>query len=467
MKLQDLFTKLQIDPAFNYEVTSVETDSRKVGPTSIFVAIRGSHVDSHDQVYLEEAYEKGCRVFILEEEKTLPEDAVIFVVANTRKTLGLVASSLYGHPTKQLKIIGVTGTKGKTSTSFILKQLLEGCGMKTLLIGTSGIFMGKNHFESSNTTPDPLVIQKLLREAADGGVQYVIMEVSSQAMKQFRVFGCRFMASVFTNLSEDHIGPMEHENFQEYMQCKKHFLMLGKKVIANKDDPYFEEITSDLKKPILTVGHGDADFLVRDGEDFFLNQYPIETNLKGSFNRMNLSLALATLNEIGFSMERLLPHTKNLHIPGRLETYTWNNRTFVIDYAHNKMSLSSLLQEIETWNPKAIRLVVGSVGDRTFERRKEIPEAAAPYVDALYLTSDNPGMEDPQKILDEMKSHSTVEPTYTIVDRREAILKMAKESEEGEVLVISGKGDETYQLIGKERVPYSDASVVQYIQEHL
>lgn len=461
MKLSELFSKLNIDSNYDFDINKIETNTKKADKNSLFVAIKGTNIDTHEQKYIDEAYQNGTRAFILEHEVELPDNCVSFIVDNTRKTLGLVSSGFFKHPSKDIRVIGITGTKGKTSVSFILKELIEKYGFKCGVIGTSGIFYDDKHFETNNTTPDPFTLQKHLRNAVDSGVKYMVIEVSSQAMKQFRVFGTRFMLSIFTNLSPDHIGPMEHENFDEYRKCKKNFMLLGKKAILNNDDENYSYMIEKMKSPHISVGRNEADFLISNETEyeFDLNNSHIMTNLHGSFNKMNLSLALAGLNEIGFSMEKLKTLTNNLEIPGRMNVIEWENRKIVIDYAHNKLSLQSLLSEISNWEHERILLCVGSVGERTFERRHEIPEVANIYADKIYLTSDNPDHEDPQKIIDEMAIHSIIE-TERIVDRKEAIETMLKESIPGDVIVISGKGDEEHQLINGERVPYSDKETV-------
>lgn len=461
MRLSELFSKLNIDERFDFEINRIETNTKNADDKCLFVAIKGTHVDTHEQKYIDEAYQRGTRAFILEHEVNLPEDSVSFIVEDTRKTLGLVSSGFFKHPSKDLRVIGVTGTKGKTSVSFIMKELIEKYGYSCGVIGTSGIFYNGKHFETKNTTPDPFTLQKHLRQAYSEGVKYMIIEVSSQAMKQFRVFGTRFMLSIFTNLSPDHIGPTEHADFDEYRKCKRNFMLLAKKAILNKDDENYGYMIEKMKSPYVSVGHKDADFLIENETEyeFDLNNHHIKTNLHGSFNKMNLSLALASLNEIGFAMGKLETLTDNLKIPGRMEVIDWADRKIVIDYAHNKLSLESLLSEIKNWKHNRILLAVGSVGGRTLERRHEIPEVANKYVDRVYFTADNPDFEDPNRIIDEMVLHSKID-TKKITDRATAIKEMLDSSEAGDIIIISGKGDEEHQLINGEKVPYSDKKVV-------
>lgn len=468
MHLSKIFSRLNIDKNYDFDIKKIETNTKNCDNHTLFVAIKGTRVDTHEEKYLMEAYNNGARAFIVEREVAMPKDAVVFVVENSRKTLGLVSSSFFGHPSKTLRVIGVTGTKGKTSVAFIIKEIIEKYGFKCGVIGTSGIFYGDTHIKTNNTTPDPFTLQKAMREAVDAGVQYMVIEVSSQAMKQSRVFGTRFMANIFTNLSPDHIGPLEHENFEEYRKWKKNILLLAKKTILNKDDDNYEFMIDGLKNPHVSVGRSEADFVIaNESEDGFdLNGKHIATNLHGSYNRMNLALALATLNEIGFSFDKLAGLAGDLKIPGRMEVLNYNGRKVVIDYAHNKLSIESLLDEIKSWNPNRILIAVGSVGGRTYERRHEIPEAANKYADEIYITSDNPDFEDPEKILDEMAKYSTIK-THTIADRRTAVETMLADSKPGDVIVIAGKGDEDFQLIEGEKVPYSDRKTVEnFIKRH-
>lgn len=457
MKLQELFKKLPIDENYNFEINNICTNTKEANDKSLFVALVGTKVDTHDKEFIDEAYNNGCRAFITQKEVNIPEDAVQFVVENSRKTLGLIASTFYGHPSKDLKIIGVTGTKGKTSITFILKEMLESMGKKCGVIGTSGAYIGGEHIELNNTTPDPITLQKILRKAADVKTEYIAMEVSSQAMKQWRVMGTRFLVTIFTNISEDHIGPLEHKDFNEYMSWKRKFLMLAKKVIMNSDDEHFGEMIAPMKNRIVTVGNNAKDFDLSDisVSSFKLNGREIKTNLHGKYNMYNLALAISTLNEIGYRMDEIIKHTDNIFIPGRMEVINKNDRKFVIDYAHNKLSVKSLLEEIKSWNPNRLIVVVGTVGGRTFERRHEIPEAVNEYADLVIYTSDNPDFEDPKKICEEMKKHSTIE-TEIIVDRADAIKRAYELSKAGDIIVVSGKGDETHQLIEGKKVHYSD-----------
>ncbi|MFR1324225.1 MAG: Mur ligase family protein, partial [Ezakiella massiliensis] len=221
MHLSKIFNRLNIDENYDFDIKKIETNTKNCDNHTLFVAIKGTRVDTHEEKYLMEAYNNGARAFIVEREVAMPKDAVVFVVENSRKTLGLVSSTFFGHPSKTLRVIGVTGTKGKTSVAFIIKEIIEKYGFKCGIVGTRGIFYGDKHIKTNNTTPDPFTLQKAMREAVDAGVQYMVIEVSSQAMKQSRVFGTRFMANIFTNLSPDHIGPLEHENFEEYNEKYK------------------------------------------------------------------------------------------------------------------------------------------------------------------------------------------------------------------------------------------------------
>lgn len=462
MKLQELFKKLPIDEKYNFDINKITTNTNEAEDGSLFIAIKGTAVDTHNRKYIDEAYKNGARAFVTEEEVRIPKDAVQFVVSDTRKTVGLIASTFYGHPSQSLKIIGITGTKGKTSCTFILKGMLEKLGKKCGIIGTSGAFFDNEHIELKNTTPDPITLQKLLRRALDMGLEYILMEVSSQAMKQWRVMGTKFLITAFTNISPDHIGPTEHKDFEEYMSWKRKFLMLSRKVIMNSDDEHFTEMTTPMKNTIVTVGESGKDFTMTNVSEhaFDLNGRTIETNLMGKYNMRNLALSIATLNEVGFRMDDLVNTTSNIFIPGRMEIIEKNERKFVIDYAHNKLSLLNLLSEIKSWKPGRIIVVVGTVGERTFERRHEIPEAINQYAHEAIFTADNPNHEDPEKIANEMASHSLI-PTKVIADRKTAIETAFRDSNPGDVIVVAGKGDETHQLINGERIHYSDREIIE------
>ncbi|MDY3923335.1 MAG: UDP-N-acetylmuramoyl-L-alanyl-D-glutamate--2,6-diaminopimelate ligase [Ezakiella sp.] len=462
MKLQELFPKLEIKDKFNYDVDNISTNTKDVNENSVFVAIKGTNVDTHEKKYIDEALSKGCKIFITEKELEFPQNIVQFVVEDTRKTLGLVASSFYSHPSKRVKVIGVTGTKGKTSVTFIVKEILEKMGKRCAIIGTSGAYIGDEHIELKNTTPDSITLQRLLACAVDKKMDYCAMEVSSQAMMQMRVMGTRFLTTVFTNISPDHIGPSEHKDFEDYLYWKKRILMLSRKCIVNADDEHFQEITNGLKNMIITVGKKAHDFKMSEvgHNSFKLNGYEVKTNLIGSYNMYNLALSIAALNEIGFQMSDILKCTHDIYIPGRMELIEKNGREFVIDYAHNSISISSLLKELTNIKKNRIIVVVGSVGGRTFNRRVEIPEAVNAYADEVIYTADNPNFEDPEKIAEEMAKNSTIK-TGVIANRAMAIKTAYEKSQAGDIIAILGKGDETHQLVNGEFVSYSDKGVVE------
>lgn len=466
MKLSELFSRINIEEKYDFNIEKISTNSKDTDENTFFVAIRGTFIDSHEEKYLMEAYNNGCRAFMVDRSVNLPDDAAIFEVQDTRKTLGLVASSFYQNPTKNVKVIGITGTKGKTSVSYIMKHLIEKYGYKAGVIGTSGADFGEYKEKLANTTPDAITLQRLFKKAVDLNLKYVILEVSSQAMKQFRVFGTRFLANVFTNISKDHIGPTEHKDFEEYFKWKKNILLLSKKVIGNNDDPSFDIMKESIKSPKINVGHKTTDDFVISDEQIFedktifkLNNKEIHTNLMGSFNIMNLSLALATLNEVGFSLNTLITLTDNINIPGRMDVINKNNRKIIIDYAHNALSLQSILEEISKWPHNNLRILFGSVGGRTKERRKELPEVAKKLTHHIYLTSDNPDYEDPNLIIEEMASFLEFE-VYKNPDRKLAIQKMIKDSSDNDILLITGKGDEEFQLINGIKEPYNDKKTV-------
>ncbi|WP_025728251.1 UDP-N-acetylmuramoyl-L-alanyl-D-glutamate--2,6-diaminopimelate ligase [Atopobacter phocae] len=461
MNVTELFPNMTIPSSTDYPIQHITTNTKDVKENTLFIAIKGARINTHDEHYLKEAYEKGARVFVLEEVRDLPADALPIIVPNTREMVGLIASHFYGNPSHSLKVIGVTGTKGKTSVTYILKGLLEGLNKKVGVIGTNGAVINGEQIDLDNTTPDPITLQRLFRQAVDAQVEFIAMEVSSQAMKQWRVNGTHFNAALFTNLSQDHIGPTEHATFEEYRDAKKALLYLADHVIINRDDEHFDYLTHDLDQPVISIGTHDANYVItpKENQSFMLNKATIQTNLYGGFNQVNLSLAIAALYELGFSVDEQRQHTQQLAIPGRMEVIHKNERTFLIDYAHNELSLTSLFNELKSWNKNRTILVIGSVGNRTYERRKEIPSIANQFVDEIVLTSDDPYYEPPMDIIEEMASYSTI-PTKKIENRAEAIRAAYIDSEPGDLIIVAGKGAETFQKVKGEHVPHNDKETV-------
>lgn len=457
-------------------------DSRKANKNSLFVCIKGEQSDGHR--YITRAYEAGCRCFLVEHvpEDTLPKDADIFLSDNTRRDLALLAAAFYGHPAHGMTIIGITGTKGKTTVALMCQHIALQHNCRAGYIGTCGILYNGNHFTTENTTPGPLELHEYLARMRDDGIRVVFLEVSSQALWQHRVFGIPFSAVALTNLFPDHIGQGEHPDFDHYVACKKQLLTdFGAPfVLVNADDANVRQITKDISATHCGM-HVPADiqaievcsqqedglpgmtFAYYDGKQ----SIPVFLPLPGEHNVSNALFALALTAHLGINAATAARSLKDLHIPGRLETIQAGEAMVVIDYAHNGGALRAALTSLRPYAKRHLICLIGSVGERTQCRRVEIGQAAGELADMTYLTADDPGFESVEDICRQMAAAMPSDAVYTIVpDRGDAIREALKHLQAGDVLLLAGKGDEQYQKIAGKLVPHNDRAVVNaYLNE--
>lgn len=473
MKLDDLLYKNA--PAI--EIEEITDNSAKSNASSLFFCICGARSDGHD--YAMHAYQNGCRAFVCERKINLPSDAYVYYTDNTRRALALTASKFYGEPSRQMTVVGITGTKGKTTVATLLHRLLCEMDIPCGYIGTNGVAYRDISHPLKNTTPDPITLQNTLRQMLDAGVKAVIMEVSSQAIYQSRIDGMTFDACVFTNLYTDHIGPSEHPSFDHYKHCK-HCLFSDygcKTMIANLDDRYASEMQENTSATSI-IGYStrsnQADYYAYNvlptigkrgyGVSFSLKDketdIPFTLSMLGKFNVQNALAVIATAREIfHVSLRDIAKHLSTLSVEGRTETLSLSNGAcVVIDYAHNGSSLSALLSALREYKPNRLICLFGSVGERSELRRKALGNAAATLADLAILTSDNPGREDPMAIISEIAAsfEGTRTPYLTIPDRAKAIQEAVRMLLPNDILVLAGKGHENYQLIGSEKQPFSD-----------
>lgn len=483
MKLQELLLHLLSTPTLplpQREILHITERSDNADESSLFVCIRGFRSDGH--AYAADAYRRGCRAFLSEKPLALPPDAATVQVPDTRKALGELACAFYGNPSHRLRLIGVTGTKGKTTTACLIAHILEQCGIPCGYIGTNGISYGKINRPTGNTTPDALTLQKTLAEMADAGYQAAILEVSSQALRLHRVTGTRFDTCLFTNLSPDHIGPGEHPDFADYIACKHRlFTDFGAHtVVYNADDTYAQEMLRNCSanRLISCSMCGNADYTAQNirsihsqnrmGLDFTLRTARstafCELSLAGAGNVSNALLAIACAEAcFGVPPSRAAEALKTAKIAGRYEILQLPGQiTAVIDYAHNGVSLRQLLTTLREYTQNRLICLFGSVGGRTKQRRLELGRAAAELADICILTSDNPGEEPPEQIISEIAKafQGSRTPYFCIPDRAEAIGHAVRMAHPGDILVLAGKGHEAYQLIGTEKRPFSEKEIL-------
>jgi UDP-N-acetylmuramoyl-L-alanyl-D-glutamate--2,6-diaminopimelate ligase len=465
-------------------VSQLCCDSRKAVPGSFFFCLTGANVDGH--AYAKAAYDKGARVFAVERSVELPADATVIRFANTREALAHTSAAFYGYPHRRLKIIGITGTKGKTTTALLIHSILTAAGISAGYIGTNGIMYADKQLPSVNTTPESLELQKHLYDMAESGVTAVALEVSSQALWMHRVDGVEFDACLFTNLSRDHVGGCEHPTFEHYKNSKRALFAAYKAgaVFCNADDPSAGDmvVATDKEDRVVRVSLQDptcqwyaADVTPRRegarlGVSFECHHKNRVghgyLNVPGTFNVSNAMLALAVCHDrFGVPLDGALSHLGQVSVAGRFEPVyvpSMPDVTFLLDYAHNRASLQASLETLQDYRPNRLICLVGSVGDRSFERRADLADVAGRMADFCIVTSDNPGKEPPRQIIDEMLEAFPEDgcPRIGIEDRAEAIAYAVGMAQSGDIVLLAGKGHEAYQLIGTERVPFSEREIL-------
>lgn len=465
MKLTDLLKKLDytcLQGSVDKEIDSVAYDSRKVTDNSLFVCVKGAVVDGH--TFAKQVVEKGATVLVVEEEVNAPENVTLIKVANSRYALACISAEFFGNPAEKLKVIGITGTKGKTTTTYLVKSILENAGHKCGLVGTIETIIGEKTIKANNTTPESYILQQYFREMLDNGCDCVVMEVSSQGLMLHRTAGFTFEVGIFTNIEPDHIGPNEHKDFEDYLYCKSLLFKQCKYAIINKDDSHADYIINSCACPICTYGFSDNATLKASNTNLItangvlgveyditgdLNSH-IEINLPGKFSVYNSLTAIAICNYFGIEIPVIQKALTQANVKGRIEMVkVSDNFTLMIDYAHNAMALESLLTTLKAYNPKRLVCLFGCGGDRSRDRRFSMGEISGNLADLTVITSDNPRTEDPQAIVNDILTgiKKTNGEYVEIIDRRKAIEWVIHNGKEGDIIVLAGKGHEDYQEI--------------------
>ncbi|MBP9477648.1 MAG: UDP-N-acetylmuramoyl-L-alanyl-D-glutamate--2,6-diaminopimelate ligase [Sebaldella sp.] len=462
-----------INKGKEFEINEIHYDSRKIKENDVFCAMTGAVVDGHD--YIEKALEKGAKLIIVENKdiKVTNKDVTYIFVKNLRKKLGIIASNFYNWPQNKIKILGITGTNGKTTSSYILDNMLE----KTSRIGTIGYKILDEEIEAPNTTPESLDLIKLIAKSVEKGVEYFIMEVSSHALEIGRVDMLEFDSVIFTNLTQDHLD--YHETMEKYFDAKfKLFSMLRDKngASVNIDDSYGKRIfetnknyksysikaDSDLKGKILEYTNNGMKVSMTYKE----KEYEFMTKLVGDYNLYNILGCVGMLLNLGFTIDEILEKLKKVdYVPGRFELVD-NGQNFrvIVDYAHTDNGLENILETVRKVTDNKVITIFGAGGDRDNAKRPKMAQAAAKYSDYLIITSDNPRTEDPEKIVKEveagLKEINFPKENYTIIiSREEAIKYGVKMSKEKDSLLIAGKGHEDYQILGREKIHFDDREI--------
>ena len=467
------------------EVTSIENDSRKVKEGSMFFAIKGFTTDG--TTFIPKAIEYGAKVILVEEGScdlkslNIPEDVTLLVVPDARYAMAIGACNYYDNPSRKFKLIGVTGTKGKTTTTFMMKAILEKQGIKTGLVGTIAMYSGDRKIKDSDrTTPESIELQEVFAQMAEDGCQAVIMEVSSQSLKLNRVAGCDFDIAVFTNFSEDHISPKEHPNMQDYFESKLKLFKMCKCGFINIDDlqvckvpklvpdcnieTYGIDNSCKLLAKDITITNSYVDFKVKIGD----KNERIKVDIPGRFTVYNSLAAISVALKLGCSTENIQEALVNIKVPGRSELVdNPKELTIMIDYAHSPESLQNILNAVKSYTRGRVISVFGCGGDRDTTKRPIMGEISGKTADYTIITSDNPRTEDPQKIVDQIEEGiKKTKGKYTvIVDRIEAIKHAIDIAGKKDIIVLAGKGHEPYQEINGVKHPFDERIIVNQIMK--
>lgn len=461
------------------EVSSIENDSRRVTKGTLFFCVTGSVVDGHS--FAADVVEKGASVLVVEHPVEAEPSVTVIQVKSSRYAMAMISASYFGEPSKQLTVIGITGTKGKTTTAYMLQEMLNGAGHKTGLIGTIEVVIGDKHIPAPNTTPESLKLQQYLRDMVDAGMDSVVMEVSSQGLMLDRVAGVDFDYGIFSNLSKDHIGPNEHKTFEEYMMWKKKLFTLCKKGLFNVDDPYAQYMMQDVPCEVITFGVKEADYRASDIHLYNENgalgvkyrvtgglEADVVVNMPGNFSVHNSLAAICVAKALQVSDTLILDVLKKIRVKGRVELIPISDAfTILIDYAHNAVSLESILDCLREYKPNRLISLFGCGGNRSKDRRFEMGEVSGNKADLTIITSDNPRNEEPLDIIRDIVTgmQKTDGKYIEIPDRKEAFRYAIMNAQEGDVIVLAGKGHEDYQEIKGVKYHMDERELIREVLE--
>ena len=469
--------------SLDVDIYDVKDDSRKIEENDLYIAKVGTTSNSHK--FIPDAIKKGAKVIVVEQDVDVKEDVTVIKVKSSRKAMAYISAAYFDHPAEKLITIGVTGTAGKTSTTNILKKMLEEDGNKVGLIGTIGAFIDKTKITLHNTTPENYEVQKLFCKMVDEGCKYAIMEVSSQGLKMNRVDGFTFDYGVFTNISNEHIGPNEHESFEEYMYCKSLLFKKCKVGIVNADDSNWKNVTKDHTCSLIKFGlnQSDLDMKAENVKFIMTNDFlgmgfstvgklndKFEVAIPGRFSVYNALCAITIANELKVNPNAMKRALKKVSVKGRMELAVSNEKyKLIIDYAHNEDEMTNLMETIMEYKPKRIVCVFGGGGNRAKSRRYDMGEISGKYADLTILTEDNPRFEDIDSINNDIivglnKSNGKY---ITIKDRQEAIEYAMKNAKEGDIILLIGKGHEQYQEIKGVQYFWDEREAVERALENI
>ncbi len=475
MKLSELISG-NLGPLANIEISGVTCDSRHVTDGAVFVCINGNAADGH--TFAKDALKKGAAVIVCEKDLKLDNQ---IIVENTRTEFARMCANWFHNPAKKLKIIGVTGTNGKTSVSYMLKAILEKAGHKVGLVGTIQNMIGDEILPSKNTTPSAYELQSIFSLMLKSGCDYCVMEVSSHALDQDRVYGINFSAAMFTNLTQDHLD--YHVTMENYMTAKRKLFLNCDFAVMNCDDDYYAEMSKDLPCRVVTYSNenNSADYTAKniniraDGVDFVLTGIEIigriKTKIGGKFTPYNAMCAASCAVELGIPLDTVCEAFSEMSgVKGRAEVVpTGRDFTIIIDYAHTPDGLENILKTFDDIEKNRLIAVFGCGGDRDKTKRPKMGAIAVKYADYVIVTSDNPRTEDPTAIIGDIIEgiKGTDTPFEVVENRIDAIKRVVQIAEKGDIIVLAGKGHETYQILSTGTIHLDEREVVAYALKEL
>ncbi|MBS6042799.1 UDP-N-acetylmuramoyl-L-alanyl-D-glutamate--2,6-diaminopimelate ligase [Clostridium baratii] len=480
MKLAKLIEGLEYEVLkgnLDVSINSINYDSRKVKDGDMFVCIKGFKSDGHN--FIDAAINNGAKVIVCEDEADVKDGITLIKFKDTRKALAKIGAKYYDNPCDKLNIIGVTGTNGKTTTAFMIKNILESCNEKVGLIGTIANYIGDEKLETERTTPESLELQELFRNMVDKGVKYCVMEVSSHSLALDRVYGVDFEVGIFTNLTRDHLD--FHKTFENYYKAKYKLFPRSKTSIVNIDDKYGVRITEDLQKENITnfITYG-----IRNKADIMAKNEKLENMdilfdlvikdktervllpIPGEYNIYNALGAISACKILGISLEDIKEGLKHVVVPGRCERAARGHKLpyeIIIDYAHTPDGLENILKTAREFTRGRLISVFGCGGDRDKVKRPQMGKIGTDLSDVAVITSDNPRSEEPNSIIDDIIAGIEKDNYIRITNRHEGIEKAMEIAEDGDVIVIAGKGHETYQILNTGTIHFDEREVIEEI----
>lgn len=480
MKIKELLEKQDyelLQGSIETDISDIVYDSRHAGPGMLFVAIAGTVTDGHK--YISEVISKGVSAVVVEKETEVENpDITMIKVADGRAALSLISQAFFGYPMEKMVSVGITGTKGKSTTAHMIKDIIEKSGKRCGLIGTVGIYIDGKTEPAEHTTPESYDLQRYFAEMVKAGCEYVVMEVSSQGIKMKRVHGLMYDYGVFTNLSPDHIGPNEHKDFEEYKWYKSRLFQMCRTGIINSDDEHWRDIVKEATCEIKTYGMKKGDMIasaienVNEGGRLSVKFHSdgilegdVIIGMPGRYNAYNGMCAALVGMLLGVPEPVILQALEYMReVRGRLESVpTGKGFSVLIDFAHNGVSAKSVLNALREYHPSQIIAVFGCGGDRSRLRRYEMGEVVGNLAELAVVTSDNPRTEDVMDIVEDIKvGLSRTNGQYVVIpDRQEAVDYAVSKAGEGDIVILLGKGQEEYQEIQGVKYPYSEREAVE------